>query len=922
MVKRLLGSGVHGWGVLRAARALRMLRALVAAVTVLCAVPVVAQAASTAPVQGASLPQPDWGARAHWLTHDLIAWPNMGEFGVIDLVVTDPVTRTTERRSLTRTGNVAGALATQHPHLAGAPLMQIDGATRKLAAAWLKNDVRLDVQVPGEDLRRTSGLQIGPVLDALFATDAPLGVTFERGKGGAPATPTLRLWAPTARGVQVSLFDGPRGGTPTVLPMQQDAATGVWSVTGTPDWNRKYYSFAVSVYVPAEGRVVVNTVTDPYSVSLSRDSGRSQIVNLDDADTKPAGWNALRTTLPAAPEDRAFYELHVRDFSASDPLVPATLRGTYDAFGVEGSNGMAHLRRLARAGLTDVHLLPTYDCATIPEDRAAQAQPPADLSRYPANSDRQQAALEPVLDKDAFNWCYDPLHYFVPEGSYSTNADGMPRIVAFRKMVMDLRRAGLGTVLDVVFNHTMAAGQQSASVLDRIVPGYFHRLDDKGAVTNSTCCANTASERRMMERMIVDGVALWARDYKVSGFRFDLMGHHSRDTLLRVRRRLDALTLSGDGVDGRNLYVYGEGWNFGEVANNARFVQASQINMGQGTGIGTFNDRIRDALRGGGVGDSGPGIAKAQGFASGLFTAPNAADRDAARDRANLLRLSDHIRVGMAGSIAGFAFQTADGSVQRADALRYGDAPVGYVSDPQETINYAEAHDNETLFDVLAHKLPRDVTPAERTRWQNLAASVVILSQGVPFLHAGQDMLRSKSLDRNSFNSGDWFNLLDFTQRTNGWGRGLPPRRGHGQDAAVEAALLGDPRIAVGPKDIRAASAHVREMLTIRRSTKLLRLRTGQEVIDQVRFLNTGPDQVPGLIVMQVNRGKLPALVVVVNATRAEQRVAAPGGRAFRLHPVQAESADATVRETYIAAGGALVTPPLTTSVFVAGRIK
>jgi pullulanase/glycogen debranching enzyme len=189
-----------------------------------------------------------------------------------------------------------------------------------------------------------------------------------------------------------------------------------------------------------------------------------------------------------------------------------------------------------------------------------------------------------------------------PEGSYATNPDGTARIAEFRTMVGALHRNGLRVVLDQVFNHTSASGQDATSVLDRIVPGYYHRLDPRtGAVETSTCCQDVATEHSMAEKMMVDAVVTWARDYKVDGFRFDLMGHASRANMLAVRRALDALTLRRDGVDGRRIYLYGEGWNFGPVADNARFLQATQGQLG-GTGIGTFSDRLRDAVRGGGPG--------------------------------------------------------------------------------------------------------------------------------------------------------------------------------------------------------------------------------------------------------------------------------------------------------------------------------
>jgi pullulanase-type alpha-1,6-glucosidase len=852
-------------------------------------------------------------ARAYWLTRDRVAW-NAPATGSVVLLADAGESATASNRaasfSLDPAGTVSGRLATAVPHLNGMRLYRIKGATRSKVSAALRGRVTVAVRRPGGGLAATTGLQIGGVLDDLYAHDAPLGVSF------ANDVPSIRLWAPTARSVRLRLFDRSEGGETRVLPMTRHPATGVWQITGAADWNRKHYLFEVTVFAPSTGRITTNLVTDPYSLNLSAGGERSQIINLRDEDLQPEGWSKLARSLPEAPEDTAIYELHVRDFSISDATATPAHRGKYLAFTDMQSNGMRHLRALAQSGLTHLHLLPTFDCATVPE-RTAQQRTTSDLSKFGPASEEQQAAVEAIRAEDAFNWCYDPLHFIAPDGNYATDADGPARVIEFRKMVLGLDRVGLGAVLDIVFNHTTAAGQARFSVLDRIVPGYYHRLDEKGAVATSTCCANTASERAMMQKLMIDAMLVWARDYKVSGFRFDLMGHHSRENILKVRDRLKGLTLAKHGVDGTRLLVYGEGWNFGEVANDARFVQATQRHMGAGTGIGTFNDRFRDAIRGGGYSDTGEAIVRSQGFVSGLFTAPNDLNKGTAAERAALLRISDHIRAGLAGSIRNHRIKDQGGVDRRLDELVYGSSdPVGYVSDPQETINYAEAHDNETLFDLNAYKLPRDTSPADRVRAQNLATSLVVLAQGVPFLHAGQDMLRSKSLDRNSYDSGDWFNLLDFSMRSNGWGRGLPPKEDNAASWPVQRSLLADPRVAVGPEQIRAAAAHTREMLAIRRSSPLFRLRTAEEIAQRLTFHNLGPTQIPGLIVMSLKGADGVEIVTIFNATPRDLSFALDLGPSFKLHPIQQTSSDHIVRRAAYA-DGRFQTPERTAAVFV-----
>ena len=351
------------------------------------------------------------------------------------------------------------------------------------------------------------------MLDDLYTYNGPLGVSFT---GNAP---TLRLWAPTARSAKLHLFnDSSPASVETVLPMAPDAP-GVWKISGPASWYGRYYLYEVEVFVRGTGRVEHNLLTDPYSMSLSRNSGRSQIVDLSSPALKPQHWDNLSKPSLDAPEDISLYELHVRDFSANDTSVPAVQRGTFKAFTNPFSNGMRHLALLSFAGLTHVHLLPSFDIATVNEDKSQWQSPAGDLSSFPPNSDQQQAAVMAVADRDGFNWGYDPWHYTVPEGSYSTNADGPQRIVEFREMVQGLSTIGLRTVMDVVYNHTNSAGQNDKSVLDKIVPGYYHRLSLDGNIETSSCCPNTASEHNMMEKLLIDSVLTWAKQYKVDGFR-------------------------------------------------------------------------------------------------------------------------------------------------------------------------------------------------------------------------------------------------------------------------------------------------------------------------------------------------------------------------------------------------------------------
>ncbi|MBT8039183.1 MAG: pullulanase-type alpha-1,6-glucosidase [Xanthomonadales bacterium] len=856
-------------------------------------------------------------ARAHWLAEDTIAWRPAVEGAVrlhfsLDAPL-EPALIGNETVELRAKGIISGDLLDKYPHLAGTPVFQIPRPALELIPAILRGHFVVSAVGPHGGLLDATALQPAGVLDDLYAHDGDLGVVFENG------VPSLRVWAPTARAVRLLLFDdsGPGGEPVQSLPMQRGPATGTWSIEGRADWDRKFYLYEVEVFVRRTGRFELNRVTDPYSHGLATDSRRSQIVDLSDEDLLPANWQVVKKPALDAHEDIVLYELHVRDFSIDDALVPPRQRGTFAAFSLDDSHGLRHLDALAASGLTHVHLLPAFDCATIPEDPASRLSPPA-LGGFASDSPRPQEEIGKVRARDAFNWCYDPFHYTVPEGSYATDPDGVTRIREFRGMVTALNARGLRVVMDVVYNHTPASGQAVTSVLDRIVPDYYQRLDAQGRVETSTCCANTASENAMMEKLMLDSLLTWARHYRIDGFRFDLMGHHSRGNIEKARDALQALSLEQDGVDGRAICLYGEGWNFGEVADDARFVQASQARMGMGSGVGTFNDRLRDAVRGGAHDDRGLEHVRSQGFANGLYTDPNRENEGGDEERLELLQLTDLVRAGLAGSLRDYRFINHRGLEVAASEIDYHGQGAAYASDPQEVINYVAAHDNETLFDINQYKLPLSTSMDDRVRAVNLANSIVALAQGVPFFHAGQDMLRSKSLDRNSYDSGDWFNQLDFSYRDNGWPRGLPPAWDNEANWLQAGPLLARPELAPAPRHIRAAVTHLREVLKIRKSSPLFRLRDAAAIRLALRFHNTGPEQLAGLIVMSLEDERHGRFVVLFNTSPQAQTFPFPHTRGYELHPVQQASADPVVRTArHDPRASVFEVPGRTTAVFI-----
>lgn len=876
------------------------------------AAPLTAPAAATA-----AAPLDVTKSAAQWIDRDTLAWQPAGSAdGAVHalryapdggLTVRDGALEgAAERIRLTPVdGGLTDAQRAKYPHLKDYAAFRIDPRDQDRVRAALTGQLVATRHSADGALVAATGVQTQGVLDDLYsarATRATLGPSFAAGRT------TLAVWAPTAQ--QVSLEIGGR-----TVPMRRDADSGVWTATGPASWTGKAYRYVVKVWAPSVQKVVTNKVTDPYSTALTADSERSLAVDLDDPALAPKGWNTLHKPAAAPAREAQIQELHIRDFSVEDPTNRHP--GEYRAFTDADSDGMKHLRALARSGTSYVHLLPAFDIGTIPERKDQQAAPDCDLASYGPDSEAQQACVGKTAAKDAYNWGYDPLHYTVPEGSYASDPDGTRRTVEFRQMVQALNGSGLRTVMDVVYNHTVASGQADKSVLDKIVPGYYQRLLEDGTVATSTCCANTAPENAMMGKLVVDSLVTWAKQYKVDGFRFDLMGHHPKANILAVRKALDELTLEKDGVDGKKIILYGEGWNFGEIANDARFEQATQQNMA-GTGVATFSDRARDAVRGGGPFDADPGV---QGFASGLFTDPNSSQANGtpAEQKARLLHYQDLIKVGLTGNLAGYTFTDSSGRTVKGSEVDYNGAPAGYAADPGDALAYADAHDNETLYDALAFKLPATTGPADRARMQVLAMATAALSQGPALSQAGTDLLRSKSLDRNSYDSGDWFNALHWDCRDgNGFGRGLPPAADNKDKWPYAKPLLSAAAVTPGCADINGTSAAYRDLLKIRSTAPEFKLATTEEVQRKLAFPLSGTTaETPGVITMTLGD-----LVIVFNATpeQQHQRVSSATGTSYTLHPVQASGADKTVKSSrYDESSGTFTVPGRTVAVFQRG---
>jgi len=860
-------------------------------------------------------------ARAVWLTRALVKWPRVAVGDTVKLYwsATGQIVATSGQPIAGAdgwitldpfTGGVPAAAATRFKYVGNGGVFSVrDADLPKLKALHTDQLVLVQEDAAGA-VQNATTTQVAGALDDLYApaaSGAVLGATVDRGRT------TFRLWAPTARNVALYTYLGATSPAKLALPMSLDPATGIWSLALPGDWNGLYYAYGVQVFARGVG-VVRNVVTDPYSLSLSANSARSQVTDLQSGRLKPPAWDATRPPeTVAGSTDMAIYELHVRDFSDNDPTVPAEHRGKYMAFADTHSNGMRHLRALAQAGLTDVHLMPSFDFSSVPEIGCTTPTPAG-----APDSTSQQATVAATASTDCYNWGYDPFHFTSPEGSYATSvADGSTRVIEFRRMVQSLNQAGLRVGMDMVFNHTSASGQYDNSVLDRIVPGYYHRLGATGAVLRDSCCDDTATENAMMAKLMTDSVVTWARDYHVSSFRFDIMGLQPRDAMVALQAKVDAAV-------GHHVELLGEGWNFGAVANGARFVQADMLDM-NGTGIGTFNPVIRDAIRGGGCCDSGSALIANQGYVNGLFYDPNA--QGGGHGAGDLMWLGDVIKASLAGSIRGYTLTTSWDAQLPLEQISFGGVPAGYVTDPSEVVNYFENHDNLTIFDNDVYKLPVATSREDRARVQMLAAAINAFSQGVAYFHAGVDTLRSKSLDGNSYDSGDWFNRLDWSYADDNFGVGLPPAASNQSNWAMQQPLLANAAIKPTPVEIGWARDEFRDLLKIRRSTTLLRLRSADDIKSRLKFYNTGSQQVPTVLVGDLDgRGYAGAnfreLTYFVNVDKSAHAIAIPAlqGRAFELHPVHTafNAADKRAAQaTYDASSGTFTIPARTAVAFV-----
>lgn len=501
----------------------------------------------------------------------------------------------------------------------------------------------------------------------------------------------FRVWTPTATKVKILLYDnGNEGGAYKTLDMSR-SEKGTWTLKVNEDLKGKFYTFQIKI-----GEKWLDETPGMWVKATGVNGKRAAII--DFVDTNPAGWeNDVRPPLKNF-TDIMLYEVHMRDFSMASnsgmkhkgKFLAFTERGTKNSFGE--ATGIDHLKEL---GITHVHLLPVFDFASVDETK---------------------------LNENKYNWGYDPVNYNVPEGSYSTNPyNPVTRIREFKQMIQSLHQSGIRVIMDVVYNHT---SKGKGSNLDLLAPGYFYRQNADSTWSNASGCGNeTASERAMMRKFMIESVVYWATEYHVDGFRFDLMGIHDIETMNAIRAALDKIDPT--------IFMYGEGWTAAgsPLAEDKRSIKK---NAKQLDNIAVFSDDIRDALKGSWMHSQIPG------FVSGIDS------------------LEESVKFGIVGA-------TQHDSIDYSKLI-YSKEP--YVNNPTQIINYVSCHDDMCLVDKLKASKPTDATDDELVRFNKLAQTIVFTAQGVPFIYAGEELYRTKKGIHNTYQSPDSINQIDWNSKS------------------------------------------------------------------------------------------------------------------------------------------------------------
>jgi pullulanase len=577
----------------------------------------------------------------------------------------------------------------------------------------------------------------------------------------------FKVWSPVAAKAELLIYpDGDNSAAEKTIAMTKDKS-GVWVAAVKGDLKNKFYAFRVQV----DGQWM-KEVPDPYAKVVGINGQRAMVVDLKN--TNPAGWENDKSPLFRQKTDAVIYELHVRDASIATnsgiqnkgKFIGLIETGTVNKEGL--STGIDHIKEL---GITHVHLLPSYDYNSVDE-------------KNPSKN---------------YNWGYDPQNYNAPEGSYATDAyNGAVRIKEFKQLINTFHENGLRVVMDVVYNHTALTEKSN---FNQLVPGYYYRQTKDGKFSNATACGNeTASERPMFRKFMLESMKYWVQEYHVDGFRVDLMGVHDIATMNLIAKELHRIK--------PDILIYGEGWTAGAspLPDSLRALKKNAAKLDR---IAVFSDDIRDGIKGSVFEHD------EKGFASG--------------------------KPGMEESIKFGIVASCKHPQVNYKKVNYSKAP--YAAQPYHTISYCECHDNHVLWDKLGISA-KDATEEERINMHKLALSIVLTSQGISFLHAGTEFLRSKNNVENSYNSPDSINVIDWSLKTKN----------------------------------KAVFDYVKALIAIRRGHPAFRLATQQQVAALIKF---DENNVPGVISYTINGAKAgdswKRVKLLFNGTGAKQTVSIKG---------------------------------------------
>ncbi len=589
-----------------------------------------------------------------------------------------------------------------------------------------------------------------------------LGLTY------TPAQSVFKIWAPAAGAVQLLLYKSGDGNEQPVIVDMQKGNNGVWTTAVEGDQKGRFYTFRAQ-----HNGQWLKDMPDPYARAVGVNGKRAMVVDMKQ--TNPDGWHLDKSPVFRNKTDAIIYELHIRDASIAGnsgikhkgKFLGLTETGTRNHEGL--STGLDHLKEL---GVTHIHLLPLYDYNSVDEAKPGKPQ---------------------------YNWGYDPLNYNTTEGSYASNAtDGVTRIREFKQLVQAFHQNGLRVVMDVVYNHTALTENSN---FNQLVPGYYYRQTKDGKFSDATACGNeTASERPMVRKFILESMKYWVQEYHVDGFRVDLMGVHDIETMNLISKELHRIR--------PDILIYGEGWTAGSspLADSLRALKGNAYKLDR---IAVFSDDIRDGIKGSVFHHD------EKGFASGKKG------------------MEESIKFGV---VASLKHPQVDYS-----KVNYSRAP--YALQPHHTISYAECHDNHVLWDKLALSA-KDATDVERKEMHKLALAIVLTSQGISFLHAGTEFLRSKNGVENSYNSPDSINQLDWSLKTKN----------------------------------REVVEYVKALIKLRKEHPAFRMKTAKEIAANIIFLEKKDKMIGFVINGKAVNDKWSRIIVAYNANDTISSISLPKG--------------------------------------------